>query len=72
MEQWAFFNITPEEVQTVWSMLERHNVVFAVDATGDSRPVLSLTPDAVQLRLLRFAIIDVLKERGCEVVKVRY
>ncbi len=24
VEPWTVFNITPEEIQTVWSMLERH------------------------------------------------
>ena len=28
VEPWTVFNITPEEVQTVWSMLERHKSLY--------------------------------------------
>ena len=28
VEPWTVFNITPEEVQTVWSMLEKHKSLY--------------------------------------------
>lgn len=28
VEPWTVFNVTPEEVQTVWSMLERHKSLY--------------------------------------------
>ena len=28
MEPWTMFNITPEEVQTIWLMLERHGSLY--------------------------------------------
>ncbi len=28
VEPWTVFNITPEEVQTVWSMLQRHKPLY--------------------------------------------
>ena len=28
VEPWTVFNITPEEVQTIWSMLERHKSLY--------------------------------------------
>ena len=28
MEPWIVFNITPEEVQTVWLMLEKHKSLY--------------------------------------------